>query len=232
MRRALKERIAAGDLSYTQESGITWLEVSFDRPLRVSPRIVLAPPEKEAQPVPGTTRVVIAAGAAFGGGRHPTTRLALRGIDFALAARGKQRSGPQSRVLDVGTGSGVLVIAAVRLGVGSGVGIDLDPCALAEAKANVRFNGLEDRIRVSDEPLAGIDEGAFTLIAANLRLPTLIETARLLARRCRPGGAIVLSGIRPEEERALLAVYGRLGFQPTRRESEGGWSGLVVDAPG
>ncbi len=231
MRRALKELAAAGDLSYTQESGITWIEASFDRPVRVSPRIVLAPPDKETNPASGTTRIRIAPGAAFGGGRHPTTRLALRGIDVALATLGKRRLGPQSRVLDVGTGSGVLVIAAVRLGVDSGVGIDLDPCALAEAKANVRLNGLEDRIRVSDGPLAGI-EGAFSLIAANLRLPTLIETAPLLARRCRPEGAIVLSGIRPEEERELLAVYGRLGFQPSWRESEGGWSGLVVEGSG
>ncbi|MEJ5357039.1 MAG: 50S ribosomal protein L11 methyltransferase [Desulfobacterales bacterium] len=231
VRRALRQLVAAGELTYTQEFGITWIEASFARPVRVSPRIVISPPgPEETDPAPGTRRVWIAPGAAFGGGRHPTTRLALRGIDHALADRGERRSGPPSRVLDVGTGSGVLVIAAVRLGVDFGLGIDLDPCALAEARANVRRNGLEGRIRMSDEPLANVP-GTFSLTAANLRLPTLIAMAPLLTPRCRPDGAIVLSGVRPEEEAALLAAYGRLGFLPSWRETEGGWSGLVLERP-
>lgn len=227
VRRALRQLVAAGDLSYTQECGITWIEASFDRQVRVSPQIVLAPPGKETRPAGGTTTVRIAPGAAFGEGRHPTTRLALRGIDFALSAPETCRVGPQSRALDVGTGSGVLLIAAVLLGVDSGLGVDHDPCALAEARANARRNGVEDRIRVSDEPLAAI-QGFFTLIAANLRLPTLIAMAPLLRQRCRPDGAIVLSGMRPEEEGDLLAAYGRLGLRPSWRETEGGWSGLVL----
>lgn len=228
VRRALRELIAAGELRYLLEAGRSWIEPSFARAVRVSARIVLCPEGAGPGESPPGVVVRIAPGAAFGAGGHPTTRLALRGIDYALAV-GEGRRGPESWVLDVGTGSGVLVIAAVRLGAARGLGIDRDPCARFEAQANVRRNGLEDRIRISDVPLAAV-EGRFSLIAANLRAPTLTAMAPFLARRCLPGAALVLSGIRPLEEKEILGSYGRFGWRCVWRETEGGWSGLVLEA--
>ena len=84
VQRAIRDLVAAGELAYTFEHGRTFLEPSFDRPVRVGERIVLTPPGKEFQPGPGDVVICIAPGASFGGGRHPTTRLALRGVEFAL----------------------------------------------------------------------------------------------------------------------------------------------------
>lgn len=230
VRRALRDLVAAGELCFVLEAGRSWIEPSFELPLPVSSRIVLCPEGRGlAESFPGVV-VRIAPGAAFGSGRHPSTRLALRGIDVALAPE-TGRQGPGSRVLDVGTGSGVLVIAAVQLGVASGLGIDRDPCARSEARANVRANGLEDRIRVSDLAVEDV-EGSFSLVVANLRAPTLVAMAQALSRRCLAGGALVMSGIRPPEEEGLLGVYGRFGWRSLWRETEGGWAGLVLERAG
>jgi len=230
VRRALRELVAAGELRYLLEAGRSWIEPSFGRAVRVSARLILCPEGGGLAESPPGVVVRIAPGAAFGAGEHPTTRLALQGIDFALAG-GEGRRGPGSRVLDVGTGSGVLVIAAVRLGAARGLGIDRDPCARFEAQANVRLNGLEDRIRVSDVPLAAV-EGRFALVVANLRAPTLAAMAQSLARRCMPGAALVLSGIRPPEEAGVLEICSRFGMRRVWRETEGGWVGLVLEPVG
>jgi ribosomal protein L11 methyltransferase len=81
---AVREMVAAGEIAYALEHGRSVLEPSVDRPVRVSERITLVPPGKGGEPPPHGVLVYIAAGAAFGAGRHPTTRLALRGVDVAL----------------------------------------------------------------------------------------------------------------------------------------------------
>jgi ribosomal protein L11 methyltransferase len=166
-------------------------------------------------------------GASFGAGRHPTTRLALRGIEFALTRCEKASIGPGTCVLDIGTGTGVLAMAAVLLGIETGIGIDHDPCAAAEAKANVRLNGLDARITVSDIAV-GCISGSFALIAANLRLPTLLRLAPSVAAWTPPGAAVVISGIRLEEEEALLSVYAKPSFESMWRGEEDEWAGAAL----
>jgi len=231
VQRAIRDLVAAGELAYTFEHGRTFLETSFDRPVRIGKRIVLTPPGKEFQPRPKDTVICIAPGVSFGGGRHPSTRLALRGVEFALTHWEKPLAGPGSRMLDIGTGSGVLAIAALKLGIESGLGIDLDPCALAEAKANLRLNGLEGRIFISDAPIESI-RGSFALIAANLRLPTLLCLAPAIAGWASRGAAVVISGIRLEEAQTLLSVYKNQSFVETWRDDEDDWMGLALRKEG
>jgi ribosomal protein L11 methyltransferase len=224
---AIRELVAAGALSYTAEHGRTFLEPSFDRPVRVSERIVLTPPGRDVPPGPGEIVVRLRPGAAFGVGRHPTTRLSLRGIEFALSGDGAARPRAGSRVLDIGTGSGVLTIAAVKLGIENGVGLDIDPCAVAEASHNVMLNGLAGRIAISDRGLEGL-EGVFSLVVANLRLPTLARLAAAIAALTMPGGALVVSGVQQEEQAAVCAAYGRQRFECTWSAAEDRWVGLVL----
>jgi ribosomal protein L11 methyltransferase len=231
VQRAIRDLVAAGELAYTFEHGRTFLEPSFDRPVRVGERIVLTPPGKEFHPGLGDLVICIAPGASFGGGRHPSTRLALRGVEFALTHCEKPLAGPGSRMLDIGTGSGVLAIAALKLGIESGIGIDLDPCALAEAKANLRLNGLEGRIFISDAPIESI-HGSFALVAANLRLPTLLCLAPAIAGWASGGAAVVISGIRLEEAQTLLSVYKNQSFVETWRDDENDWMGLALRKEG
>jgi ribosomal protein L11 methyltransferase len=227
VQRAIHELVATGEIAYTYEHGRTFLEPSFDRPVRVAERIVLIPPEKGFASRPEDVVIRIMPGASFGAGRHPTTRLALRGIEFALTRCEKASTGPGTRVLDIGTGTGVLAMAAVLLGIEAGIGIDRDPCAVAEARANVRLNGLDALIAVDDTALERIS-GPFALIAANLRLPTLLRLAPSVAAWTPPGAAVVISGIRLEEEEALLSVYAKPSFEPLWCGEEDEWAGVAL----
>jgi ribosomal protein L11 methyltransferase len=279
VQEAIRALVAEGELIYSCEYGRNWIESSYDRPVWVSGRTVLSPPEKAPKLRPGDVVVQISAGAAFGVGRHPTTRLALRGIEAALRSGFITRSDTRGRrcrplemlttdrgcsafesacalpagviqgfettsshlggqipetetaVLDIGTGSGVLVIAAVKLGIQTGLGLDLDPCALWEAKANVHLNGLDDRIVISDCPAEDVQE-TFTLIAANLRPPTLLRLAPTIAGLAGPNGALVLSGIRAGEHHEVLSAFHGLNFEREWIEKEEEWAGLMLKKKG
>jgi len=223
----LRKLVAAGELAYVFEHGRTFLEPSFDRPVRVSDRIVLSPPERTFLPGPADVVIRIMPGASFGAGRHPTTRLALKAIDFVLGKNGLSLGRPGSRLLDIGAGSGVLAMAAVKLGIESGLAIDLDPCAVAEAKANVDLNGLSGRVVVCNRAAEAID-GNYTLVTANLRTPSLIRLAPAIAGHTVPRGALVLSGIRTEEFDELLGVFEKRAFHAVWRDEEQAWAGLVM----
>jgi ribosomal protein L11 methyltransferase len=224
---AIRELVAAGELTYTFEHGATFLEPSFDRAVRVAERIVLSPPGKDFPPEPGDVVIRIMAGASFGAGRHPSTRLALRGIEVALPREGTLLARPGSRMLDIGTGTGVLAIAAVRLGIESGLGIDIDPCALSEAKENIRLNGLEERIAISRQAVEDLQQ-TFTLIAANLRSPTLSRLSIKMRSLLVSPGALVIAGLRVEERDDVLSVFRAAGFQCEWTEHEAGWAGAVL----
>ncbi len=200
---------------------------SFDRPVRVSERIVLAPPERAFQPGPADEVIRIMPGAAFGAGRHPTTRLALKAIDFMLGHHGGSMAQAGSRVLDIGTGSGVLAMAAVMLGIETGLAVDIDPCAVAEAKANVDLNGLSERIVVCDRNAETID-GGYQMVTANLRTPTLVRLAPYVAEQVDPRGALVISGIRAEECGELLCAFEAHFFDVLWRGEEQEWAGLAL----
>ena len=224
---AIRELVAAGELAYTFEQGRTFLEPSFDRPVRVAERIVLSPPGKAFQPEAGDVAIRIMAGASFGRGRHPSTRLALRGVEFALRREGTLLVRPGSRVLDIGTGTGVLAIAAVLLGIESGLGVDIDPCAVSEAKENIRLNGLEEQIGISTQAVDDVEQ-TFTLITANLRSPTLRRLSAKLRSLLDSPGALVIAGIRIEERGDVLSAFRDARFQCEWTGEEDGWVGVVL----
>ena len=217
--RALNTLVTSGDLQYTYELGCSFVVPSFNRPVAVSNRIILAP--QGVKPIPDAGHVVIYLrhGAAFGTGAHPTTRLAIRGIE-EIADR------VSGHVLDIGTGSGVLLLTALALGMDNGIGLDLDPCAVAEAEANARINGMADRATFADGDWSRLTE-TFGLIAANLRFPTLCDLAAGVSSRLRPGGYLVVSGVLAEEEGALADRFRAGGWTSVWRETDTGWAGLV-----
>ncbi len=229
VQQAIRDLVAAGELAYTFEHGCTFLEPSFNRPVRVTERIILSPPGLAAQTGPGDIVLVVAAGAAFGAGRHPTTRLALRGIEQALGGCPGRR--PGSRALDIGTGTGVLVMAAVRLGIATGIGLDIDPCAVAEARENLRLNALTGRVTISARAIDDVAPG-FDLVAANLRVPTLARLSAKIHALTSAGGAVVMSGLRVAERADLLAVTAPLGFELIWEDAEDDWAGMVLRRSG
>ncbi len=169
----------------------------------------------------------ISKGASFGFGDHPTTRLAIQGIEAALSENHGILKADNSRALDIGTGSGVLAIAAVLLGIKRAVGIDIDPCARDEAQKNIKLNGLEHRIKILDTSVEDIKE-TYSLITANLRYPTLKRLCSHIAKITQKKGAVVVSGIKSDEVEDLLDNFTQNGFQCTWKAFEKDWAGMVL----
>jgi len=231
VKSAIRDLIERGELIYTYKYGSTFVEKSFNRPVRISKHVVIKPPENSFESNPGDVVINLARGASFGAGEHPTTRLAVRGIDYALKECGYFKDNKKTCLLDVGTGSGILVIAAVFLGVKQGMGIDTDPCSIAEAKENIKINGLQSAINISDRALEKIDR-EFSMITANLRYPTLKRLQPYLYETVHKKGLIVLSGIKTGELKELLNTYQDKGFLCRWKAVEQNWAGVVFEKVG
>lgn len=169
----------------------------------------------------------VEAGAAFGTGRHESTR----GCLLALSRIAKSRRA--DRVLDMGCGSGVLAMAAARLWRTRIVGVDNDPVSVRVARENARVNDLGQaglRFVAGDgyRPPLLRRAGPFDLILANILAPPLITMAGDLARHLAPGGRAVLAGLLITQERAVLARHRNFGLVLDRRLHLGEWSILTL----
>ncbi|MBU4068462.1 MAG: 50S ribosomal protein L11 methyltransferase, partial [Proteobacteria bacterium] len=174
-------------LAYTCHYGRTFIEKSFNKPVRISKHVILKPPGVNYKSGANDVVIEICQGVSFGDGQHPTTRLAIKGIEYALNETNLLEGKDKTSVLDIGTGSGVLAIAALMFGIDKAVGTDLEPCAINEAKENGKINGLVDRFEVSDNPLEDFDN-KFTIITANLRYPTLMNIYHRLVKMTEANG--------------------------------------------
>lgn len=171
-------------------------------------------------PLPGgeVRAVPIVAGPTFGHGGHPSTALALELLIEAVE--------PGHRVLDVGTGSGVLAIAAALRGAGPVVGIDIDPAAIPVARANAEANGVEIVAAVAPVGEAGALAGGrpFDLVVANVLLATQRDLAGDLAAALAPAGTLITAGHLVADEAEVSALHRRhLGRveRSTVRERDG-----------
>jgi ribosomal protein L11 methyltransferase len=227
IKTVIRDLVFSGELTYTYEFGSTFLERSFTKAVRISRHVVLKPPGYPYRSEPKDVVVQIEPGAAFGIGRHPSTRLAIKGIEFVLLGDRTIDKRKDSTVLDIGTGSGVLILTAVLGGMDGGMGIDIDSCARVEAAANVKINGLEDRIMISGRSLETIDQ-RFTMVIANLRYPSLIKMFTRLTEVTDKSGTLILSGIRNGEVDDLLEVYTQTYFECLWTVNEVGWAGVVL----
>jgi len=225
VRTAVRTLLAERELTYTSHFGCSFLEPSFQRPVLISKYVVVKPPDCHYLPKPHEVVVSLAAGSAFGSGEHPTSRLAVRGIEH-LCAVGDIGVGGGAPVLDVGTGSGILVIVSVLFGIQRGMGIDIDACARSEAVQNVRLNRLEDRIKITGDPVDTL-KGPYNLITANLRSPTLARLADRLTRLSASDGALVFSGVRPGEMADLQRIYTERGLACRWRKVENDWGAMA-----
>lgn len=223
--------VAGGELCYTSHFGSSFIERAYDRPCRVSRHVVIKPPHATLLPAHGQCIVEIERGAAFGGGEHVTTRMAIDLIDDLLHHPSCHLQKQALRAIDIGTGSGVLALAAAALGVGRVHAIDTDPCAVFEARRNIRRNGLAKRITVAQGGLELFKPG-YDMIIANLRAPTLMDLRHLVQKTNAGWTALVFSGLKDDEVAALCRLYREAGFRLHRQRVEKGWGAVcLIRAP-
>ena len=183
----------------------------------------IGPPWLRNEAPADNTTLTIDPGLAFGTGGHETTKICLALLNNWIL------DGGRGRVLDVGTGSGILALAGLQMGLESSLALDNDPAALEAARDNALANGLETRITVSDSPLAEIEE-QFPLITANLTGSTLKANAKNLIRLLVPGGNLILSGLLIGETDLTRRVFRELRF--VKALEIGDWTGLLMRKPG
>lgn len=214
---------------------VDWSEAWKDglEAVRISSRLVVRPPFVEVELEPGQHEIVIEPAQAFGTGGHASTRLCLAGID-GLYAPASDRA-RYDRVLDVGTGSGVLALAALVLGAESALGFDLDPVAIREARACARGNGLADRVDFFVGPIEALGKvsGSYPLVVANLLKREIMPIASAVARCVGATGRLLLAGLLEEDAAQVLARFAEHGlFESAARRSQddasGRWVGLCL----
>lgn len=154
-------------------------------------------------------------GMAFGTGTHETTALCLETLDACI--RGGER------VLDIGTGSGILAIAALKLGAASAEGVDIDPMCVRTAGENAALNGVADRLTVLVGDLSDKATGTYDVICANIVANAIKALAPSAAPLLKEGGTFLASGVIDEREGEVAAALEAAGFTLTETKRKNGW---------
>jgi len=156
-------------------------------------------PHGQEVPEENSTVVYLDPGLAFGTGTHETTALCLQWLGGAQV-EGKE-------VMDFGCGSGILAVAALKLGATLAHGIDIDPQALEASLDNAQRNAVEERLSFPDPTQLGTRK--YDIVLANILAGPLIDLAVQILGICRPGGALVLSGILAEQSTMVQEAYAK-----------------------
>ncbi len=184
----------------------------------VSNRLAIVPVwERESwQGLDGQLPLYVEPGVAFGTGTHETTRLCLRQLEAVVTAGVK--------VLDVGTGTGILAIAAAKLGADRIVAVDLDETAVRVAKANVEDNQVADLVTVLQSDLnQALTEETFDVVTANLLAGLVIRLVPELLRHLKKGGCLIASGIVENQWEAVKEALTSHHFSIVQVSHEADW---------
>ena len=170
-----------------------------------------------------TDRTVITMdpGMAFGTGTHETTSLCLESLD-ELVQGGE-------RVLDIGTGSGILAIAALKLGAKEAEGVDIDPMCVRTAGENARRNDVAERLTVLVGDLSDKASGVYDIITANIVAAAILSLAPAVPALMAPGARFIASGIIDERRDEVLDGLKAAGLRPVQVKEKRGWVCIICE---
>ena len=195
---------------------------------RIGRRLTLRGTHLTGPRAPGRITLTLDAGAAFGSGEHGSTRGCLRALERVAPRR-------PARILDLGTGSGILAMAAARLTGRPVRAVDIDPWSVRIATENAKRNHLGPRLRTSRADgwrTPAVRQGVpYDLVLANILARPLCAMARGLGAGLAPGGQAILAGLLATQAHAVLAAHRRAGLVLQARLAEGPWVTLLLRKP-
>lgn len=167
-------------------------------------------------------------GTAFGTGMHETTQLVIRQL--------KKYVTPDTRLLDVGTGSGILGIVALKLGAGHVTGTDLDPCAVNAVRENMAANGIPEsdftmmigNIIDSKEVQDAVGYQKYEIVAANILADVLVPLTPVIVDQMKPGALYITSGILDVKEETVAEAVKRAGLTILEVTRQGEWVSITA----
>ncbi len=223
----LRERLALTGIAYEltlsgmqeEDWANTWKQ--YYKPIRIAHRLMVVPTWEEYEPKEGDLILRMDPGMAFGAGTHETTRL--------CATLTEDYMKPGARVLDVGTGSGILAIAASKLGAGEVNAYDIDPVAVRVAQENCDVNGCDNVTCGISDLLAGVDTrgGLYDFVCANIVADIIVRMAGDIFRYMKPGGLLAVSGIIDTQSDRVKAALEKGGLTHILTRAENDWNAML-----
>lgn len=193
---------------------------AFFWPQKISERIVVKPTWRSYSPKPEEMIILLDPGMAFGTGTHPTTSLCVRLIETYL--------NKEDRLLDIGTGSGILLIAAGKLGASEAMGIDNDSVAVVVARENLERNQLDAfRFQAVVGDLADGVHRRYDMVVANILSEVILVLLDQVLSVLTPNGIFICSGIIEANRDAVLDKMKQIGFDILTVRSEEGWVAIA-----
>jgi ribosomal protein L11 methyltransferase len=209
-------------LSYKELDEEDWAEAwkAFFKPQKIGRKIVVKPTWFEYSAGSEDIVLELDPGMAFGTGTHPTTALCINFIEDYL--------NKGDSFLDVGTGSGILMLAAVRLGAGFVCGLDKDPVAIEVAAANLELNGVDPRkFSLTTGNLLAEVKDKYDFIAANIFTHVILELMDNLHQALVKGGIFVCSGIFEKTKNLVIARMKKMGFEILEIREQEEWAAIA-----
>lgn len=226
LREWMADNDFVGDVQISVSPDTNWNE-AWERsiqPIRagdflVKPTWTDVPPEHA-----DATVIEIDPKMSFGTGHHATTRLALSLLNDAV------HNG--DRVLDAGTGTGILSIAACRRGASEVIAFDVDPNAIENAEDNLAHNAVTAPVDVRRGTIDVVPERGFDAILANITRNVLLDWMPLFAEKLAPGGRLILAGIFEEDRDSMLTAAAEHNLTLVRERAENNWWAALLELEG
>ena len=224
--------IAAGgevaqEISFDTVEAKDWVKAALEELVPVGAgRFIVHGRHDRAKVPPNKLGIEIEAALAFGTGHHGTTRGCLLLLDHVLRARHPRR------VLDLGTGTGVLAIAAAKALHGAVLASDIDPASVQVARDNARLNDIANLVQTIRATGFSAPQfkahGPFDLVLANILANPLRQMATPMARHLAPSALLILSGLLPHQASGVIAAYRARGLVLLRHVRIESWSSLLM----
>ncbi len=196
------------------------------QPIRIGQRVVIRPSWRAVDRRPDDVELIIDPKQAFGTGHHATTQLLVEWLEDAVH--------PGDRVLDIGTGSGILAMLALRLGAAKAIGFDIDPVAVECARESVAANGFGPELDIREgtlEDSLGESAERIDLILANLDRQTLLDLSPALCAYAVRGTRLLVSGLLLDQQAEIATVFASNGASAGTVRERDGWVAIELMAP-